>query len=130
MKFSEARQKCKAWAKELKIEIEALSLASCDRRVPWYAKLWLIIVLGYALSPIDLIPDVIPVIGYLDDLLLLPIGLAIAIYLVPKEVMADCRRKAQLHSPTKRPKNWIAAVIIMTIWMGLGLAIAVVLIAN
>ena len=109
---------------ELAIEIDALYLASGDRRVPWYAKLWLMIVIGYTLSPIDLIPDFIPIIGYLDDLLLLPIGLAIAIRLVPPAVMADCRQQAKTQSLTKKPKNWVAGSLIIAVWMVLGLAIA------
>ena len=84
----------KRWARQLKREIEALMLAARDPRTPWYAK-WLVAgVVAYALSPIDLIPDFIPVLGQLDDLILVPLGIAIAIRLIPTEVLAECRAKA------------------------------------
>jgi uncharacterized membrane protein YkvA (DUF1232 family) len=82
----------KARARELKNEIHALLIAYRDPRTPWPARLWLALVVGYALSPIDLIPDFIPVLGYLDDLLLLPLGIALAVRLIPAEVMADARK--------------------------------------
>lgn len=78
----------------LKSEAHALFLAFRDPRTPWYARAWLALVLGYLASPIDLIPDFIPVIGHLDDLLLVPAGLALAVKMIPKEVMEECRKKA------------------------------------
>ena len=84
----------KAHAQALKTEIHALLIASRDPRTPWLAKAWLMLVIGYALSPIDLIPDFIPVLGYLDDIILLPIGVAVAIKLIPAEVMEETRKKA------------------------------------
>ena len=99
-------------ARKLKSSLLALWFAYLDRRTPWYAKLWAGMVVGYAFSPIDLIPDFIPVLGYLDDLILLPIGVLIAVRLIPKEVMMDSREKAQAWIEQKKgkPKNWIAAV--------------------
>ena len=84
----------KARARALKRDTYALYLACRDPRVPWYAKALAAAVVAYALSPIDLIPDFIPVLGYLDDLLLVPLGLALALRLIPAPVMAECRREA------------------------------------
>lgn len=81
-------------AKALKTELRALRIAYGDPRTPWFAKAWLLLVIAYAFSPIDLIPDFIPVLGYLDDLLLLPLGIALAIRLIPAEVLAQARQKA------------------------------------
>ncbi|MDD5167646.1 MAG: DUF1232 domain-containing protein [Syntrophales bacterium] len=77
----------------IKREIGAIRLACLDPRVPWYAKAMAAAVLAYALSPIDLIPDFIPILGYLDDLILVPAGLYIVLKLIPKEIMADCRKQ-------------------------------------
>ncbi|MGY3534106.1 uncharacterized membrane protein YkvA (DUF1232 family) [Bradyrhizobium sp. USDA 4452] len=84
----------KGWARNLKRDSVALYLAARDPRVPWYAKALAVAIAAYALSPIDLIPDFIPVIGYLDDLMLLPLGIWLAISLVPDEVMTECRANA------------------------------------
>jgi uncharacterized membrane protein YkvA (DUF1232 family) len=84
----------KQLAHSLKIEIQTLSLAYRDARTPWLARFIMVLVIGYALSPIDLIPDFIPVLGYLDDLILLPLGVALALKLIPPEVLADCRQPA------------------------------------
>jgi len=70
---------------------------------------------AYALSPIDLIPDFIPVLGYLDDLILVPLGIALAVKMIPEPVLADCHARAQIAS--ERPTNWVAAAIIITIWL-------------
>src|SRR5918998_6471079 len=82
-------------ARQLKRELYALYLAYKDPRVPWYARLFAACVVGYAFSPIDLIPDPIPVLGYLDDLLLVPLGIALAVRLIPPQVLADCRARAE-----------------------------------
>lgn len=81
-------------AQALKVELQALLIAYRDPRTPWIARAWSVCVLAYAFSPIDLIPDFIPILGYLDDLLLLPLGIALAIKLVPRQVMDDARKKA------------------------------------
>lgn len=104
-------------AKLLKIEIYALYLAYRDPRTPWYAKLAAICVAGYAFSPIDLIPDPIPVLGYLDDLIILPLGIILALKLVPGEVMADCRAQAQEADAEGKPVSWVAAVVIVLLWI-------------
>src|SRR5258708_39202349 len=84
----------KNWARVVKRDVHALYLASRDPRVPWYAKGLAVVVAGYALSPIDLIPDFIPVVGYLDDVILVPLGIMLVIRLVPPEIMAEHRALA------------------------------------
>jgi uncharacterized membrane protein YkvA (DUF1232 family) len=105
-------------ARRLKTDIYALYLAYRDPRVPWYARLFIICVVAYAFSPLDLIPDFVPILGYLDDLLLLPLGIALAIRLIPPDVLAECRARAI--SQRKKPTNWVAAAVIMLIWVGCG----------
>jgi uncharacterized membrane protein YkvA (DUF1232 family) len=104
----------------LKRETYALTLAYRHPDVPWYAKLFAACVVAYAFSPIDLIPDFIPVLGYLDDLLLVPLGITLALKMIPPPVMAACRDQAR--AVEGRPVNWIAAVIIVAIWVGLAAA--------
>jgi len=104
-------------ARQLKVEVYALYLAYSDPRVPWYARLWAALVVGYAFSPIDLIPDPIPVLGYLDDLILIPLGVALALRLIPAAVMAECRARSSEALVQGRPVNWAAAFIIVLIWI-------------
>jgi uncharacterized membrane protein YkvA (DUF1232 family) len=108
------------WARRLKIEIYALYLAYRDPRVPWYARVFAALVVGYAFSPIDLIPDVIPVLGYLDDLLVVPLGIALAIRMIPSPVLAECREEAR--NAKDRPDNKVAAVVVVAIWMALAVS--------
>ena len=103
------------WAHALKRESLALYYAARDPRTPWYAKVVAGAVVAYALSPIDLIPDFIPVLGYLDDLLLLPLGIWLALGLVPAPVLADARRRAE--ATLERPRSRTAAVVIVAIWV-------------
>ncbi|MDH2382347.1 YkvA family protein [Bradyrhizobium sp. CER78] len=111
----------KAWARNLKRDSVALYLASRDPRVPWYAKAVAIAVAAYALSPIDLIPDFIPVLGYLDDLILLPLGIWLAIALVPDEVMAECRAEAS--AVLQRPISRAGMIAIIVLWIAGALAL-------
>ena len=90
-----AIERLKRWAGGVKAEVYALYLAYRDPRVPWYARLVALCVVAYAFSPVDLIPDPIPVLGYLDDLILVPLGIALAIKLIPAPVLAEHRRKAR-----------------------------------
>src|SRR3954466_8261439 len=83
------------WARALKVETLALYLVARDPRVPWYARLFVAGIVAYALSPIDLIPDFIPVLGYLDDLIIVPLGLKLALRMVPPEVLEECRARAR-----------------------------------
>ena len=109
----------KTKVKNLKKEIGALYLACRRNDVPWYAKLIIILIVGYALSPIDLIPDFIPILGYLDDLILVPIGVAFAIRLIPKDIMNECRQQSEDIFKEGKPKNWVAGIIIIFIWIGI-----------
>ena len=90
-------------------------LVARDPRVPWYVKVLAMAVAGYALSPIDLIPDFIPVIGYLDDLVIVPLGLLLVVRLVPADIMAEHRAAAAL--ATERPLSRVAATVIIAIWL-------------
>lgn len=103
------------WATLVKRDVFAVYLASRDPRVPWYAKLVAALVAAYAFSPVDLIPDFIPVIGFLDDLILLPIGIMLVIHLVGPELMVEFRAAAEKHAGL--PKNWVMAVVIIILWM-------------
>src|SRR5512135_1608672 len=106
-------EKWKARARELKILVYALYLAYRDPRVPWYARIFGALVVGYAFSPIDLIPDPIPVLGYLDDLVIVPLGVWLALKMIPAPVMAECRARADEIIAQGKPVNRVAAVIIV-----------------
>jgi uncharacterized membrane protein YkvA (DUF1232 family) len=106
----------KGWARALKREVYALYLAYRDPRVPWYARLVAGCVVAYAFSPVDLIPDPIPVLGYLDDLVLVPLGVALAIRLIPAGVLTDCRAEAGRVMAAGKPVNWVAAGAIVAVW--------------
>ncbi|MGE5334697.1 MAG: YkvA family protein [Nitrososphaerota archaeon] len=115
-------------ARRLKVEVYALYLAYRDPRVPWYARLFAAAVVGYAFSPIDLIPDIIPVLGYLDDLVLVPLGIVLALKMIPADVMVECRERAKEALREGRPTNWVVAGVIFGIWLLLAvLALALVL---
>jgi uncharacterized membrane protein YkvA (DUF1232 family) len=109
-------------ARALKQETYAVYLACRDPRVPWYGRLLAVCIVGYAFSPIDLIPDFVPVLGYLDDLILIPLGIALLLKVIPSEVIAECREKAAVAMAGGKPKNWIAAGIIVAIWVLLAAA--------
>jgi uncharacterized membrane protein YkvA (DUF1232 family) len=99
-------EKWKQWARTIKRDAHALYLAARDPRVPWYAKALAIAVAGYALSPIDLIPDFVPVLGYVDDLIIVPLGIALVIRLIPPEIMAQ-----------QRPISRAAGIAVMAVWI-------------
>ena len=117
-------ERWRRWARQIKTEIHALSLAYRDPWVPWYARVFAACVVGYAFSPLDLIPDPIPVLGYLDDLVLLPLGVVVALKLIPAPVMAECRQRARDAAREGRPTSWLVAGVIVAIWLVLaGLAV-------
>ena len=116
-------------ADALKQETFALYLAARHRDTPWYAKLLVAGIVAYALSPIDLIPDFIPVLGYLDDLILVPLGIFLVLKMIPEEVMVDSRAEAAIVMSGGRPTNWAAAGVIVTIWLLLA-ALAIVFLAR
>ena len=109
----------RTWAAAIKRETLVVWFACRDPRTPWYAKGLAILVVAYALSPIDLIPDFIPVLGLLDELLLLPAALWLVLRLVPAPVLADARAKEVAWSEARRqrPRNWIAAGVIVLLWV-------------
>lgn len=114
------RRKVHRWkirAAALQDDVYALYLAYRHAGVPWYAKAWALIVAAYAFSPIDLVPDFIPVLGYLDDLLLVPLGVAVAIRLIPPAVLEECRAEARRARAAGRPANWLAGIIILLLWL-------------
>jgi uncharacterized membrane protein YkvA (DUF1232 family) len=110
----------KNWAQTLRREVHAIYLAARDPRVPWYAKALAMAVAGYALSPIDLIPDFIPVLGYLDDLIIVPLGVWATISLIPADVLAEYRAIA---STAERPVSKLAAIAIVVVWILTGAAL-------
>ncbi len=107
-------------ARQLRTEVHALVLALRHPRTPWHAKLLAAAVVAYAASPIDLIPDFIPVLGLLDDLILVPLGIALVIRLVPPDVYAECRARAS--SGEALPGGRGAAVVIVTLWVALAVS--------
>jgi uncharacterized membrane protein YkvA (DUF1232 family) len=111
------RERVQHIAAQLRINLTTLYYASRHPRTPWYAKLLALLVMAYALSPIDLIPDFIPVIGYLDDLLIIPAGFALAVALIPREVMAEARQKALQGGAMGSIPTWLSIGIIIVVWM-------------
>jgi uncharacterized membrane protein YkvA (DUF1232 family) len=120
-------ERWKQRARHLKREVYALYLACKDPRVPWYARVLALCVVGYAFSPIDLIPDFIPILGYVDDLILIPLGVAVVIKLIPPPVLSESRDKAQAVLSQGKPTNWVAAGVIVLIWLLLAAASVLVL---
>lgn len=111
--FSSWREK----VRNIKRQTYAVYLACRDPRTPWYAKSLGILIVGYAFSPVDLIPDFIPILGYLDDLILIPLGIKLVIGMIPREVMAEYREKADAALDKSNPANWVAAAVIIMIWI-------------
>ncbi len=116
-------ERLRAWAKTIKRDIVALYLATRDPRTPWYAKAVAVGVVAYALSPIDLIPDFISVLGYLDDLILVPLGILLVVRLIPPELMAEFRHRAA-NEEARLPIRWIGAAIIISLWLSIAVAVA------
>jgi uncharacterized membrane protein YkvA (DUF1232 family) len=118
-----ALHQLKCWARALKLDVIALWLAARDDRTPPFAKIVAASVAALALSPIDLIPDFIPILGYLDDLIIVPLGIALAIRLIPPALMADFRSRAALI--VQRPESGIVMTLIIMLWLCLSLPIAI-----
>jgi len=110
-------EKIKVKARDLKKETYVLYLVYKDSRVSWWKRMFLGIVIGYALSPIDLVPDFIPVLGYLDDLILVPAGIYIAIKLIPGEIIEDCRKRAMEENKIGLPSGKKTTLVIITVWI-------------
>jgi len=120
--LSRARQ----WARTIKRDVHALWLAARDSRTPWYAKVLALAVAAYALSPIDLIPDFIPVIGYLDDLVVVPLGVLLVVHLIPPELMDEFRASATV--AMSRPVSRVAAGVFVAIWIACAATVTYLLI--
>jgi uncharacterized membrane protein YkvA (DUF1232 family) len=125
---SRAIHNWKQCARQLRTEVYAIYLAYRDPRVPWYARVFAAVIVAYAFSPLDIVPDFIPVLGYLDDLVLIPIGIALALKMMPPGVLDECREKAQEVMRQGKPMNKIAAGVIIALWLllaALGILLAV-----
>jgi uncharacterized membrane protein YkvA (DUF1232 family) len=107
----------KAWARQLKRKVFVLYFACKDASTPWYAKVFAICVVAYAFSPIDLIPDFIPLLGYLDDVILIPLGVAFALSMIPKSIIQECTVKAEERMKKGKPKNWLVGSLIILVWI-------------
>jgi uncharacterized membrane protein YkvA (DUF1232 family) len=116
-------ERLRARARDLEAWTYALYGAYRDPRVPWYARVFALCVVAYAFSPIDLIPDFVPVLGYLDDLLLIPLGIALAIRMIPAGVLAEHRERGRTVVTEGKRVNRLAAGVIVFIWITLGLAL-------
>lgn len=114
---SKLLEKLKTSTKKLKQNLYVLYWAYKDARVPWHAKLFAICVVAYAFSPIDLIPDFIPILGYLDDLIIVPLGITIALKLIPQNILDEYRVKAEEMRSQGKPKNWITGTLFIIIWI-------------
>ncbi len=108
--------KLKERAKQLQTDIPAVFLALKDKKTPWYAKVFAALTVAYALSPVDLIPDFIPVVGYLDDLVILPLLVALTVKCIPKDVFASYRTQAAEMWADGKPKKWYYALPIILVW--------------
>ena len=103
--------------KQLKNDVPAVFLALKDKKTPLYAKLFAVLTVAYALSPIDFIPDFIPILGYLDDLIILPLLVALTTKFIPKEVFVEYRKQAQDMWQDGKPKKWYYALPIIFVWL-------------
>jgi uncharacterized membrane protein YkvA (DUF1232 family) len=108
-------EQAKQWARLVKRDVHAIYLAGRDPRVPWYAKALALCIAGYALSPIDLIPDFVPVLGYLDDVIIVPLGVLMVVKLIPREIMAEHRTSAA--RALDRPISRTAAIMVVLGWL-------------
>ena len=113
--MAERMERLKTLARALKRDVIAVWIAARSARTPWIARLLAVGVAAYALSPIDLVPDFIPVIGYLDDLILVPMGIALVVRLIPSQLMAEFRDEASL--PSDRPSSRVAAALVVLVWI-------------
>ena len=114
-------QRLEQWAREIKLDVVAIGIAARDPRVPWYVKLLAAAIAAYALSPIDLIPDFVPVLGYVDDLIIVPAGILLTVRLMPPGLMEEFRAEAAVRA--RRPTSRVGATFVVAVWVG---ALAVV----
>ena len=119
----------KRWARQLSAQTYALYLAYRHPKTPWYAKVFAALIVGYVFSPIDPIPDFIPGVGLLDEMVVVPIGVLIAAKMIPREVFEECQEKAREVAEGKKPVSRVAAVVVVAVWL-LCVALAVFLAAR
>ncbi|MEW6180648.1 MAG: YkvA family protein [Chloroflexota bacterium] len=112
-------ERLKSRARLLKRDAYALYIAARDPRVPWYAKVFLGVVVAHTFSPIDLIPDFVPVLGYLDDLIITPLGIALALKMIPAEVMTEARRQSEEMMRQGKPISRVGAVLVIVVWLAI-----------
>lgn len=117
-----ALKRLRQWARTVKRDVRILYLAARDPRVPWYAKVVAACVVAYAFSPIDLIPDFIPVLGYLDDVIIVPLGIVLAIRLIPPSLLEEHRHTA-IERSQQRPTSYVRAAMILILWFVAGVAL-------
>jgi len=110
-------EKLKSRARVLKRDAYALTIAARDPRVPWYAKVFLGLVIAHTFSPIDLIPDFVPVLGYLDDLIITPLGIALALKMIPPAVMEEARRQSEELLQQGKPVSRAGAILVIGLWL-------------
>ncbi len=110
-------ERLKNWAAKLKHNLVALYLVYKDKRLSWWIRIFTLCVVGYAFSPIDLIPDFIPILGYLDDLILVPIGIYFALKMIPKDIFQESLEKAKSMDRGDVPRNWVAGLFVITVWV-------------
>lgn len=111
------KQRLRQWARKLKNEVIAIYFVMKHPETPLYAKIFTAIIVGYALSPIDLIPDFIPILGYVDEAILLPLAIALVIKMIPAHILSACREEATTNPPATKPKIWVAAYVIVMLWL-------------
>ena len=118
--FSLLTKRIKAWAKSLKRDVMTLWFVLKHPHTPWYARALAALLTAYALSPIDLIPDFIPVLGYLDDLIIVPAGIWLLLKIIPAQVLIECRNQADewFRQDQQKPRSWMGLLIILGLWVG------------
>jgi uncharacterized membrane protein YkvA (DUF1232 family) len=116
--------KLKQLARKLKSNLIVLYLSYRDQRVSWFAKIFTIFVVAYAFSPIDLIPDFIPILGYLDDLIIVPLGIYLALKMIPQTVLNDYKVQAEERMNQRKPRNWFTGTLFIVIWLSLAIWIS------
>jgi len=120
-------EKLKSYARQLKQNLFVLYLSYKDKRTPWYAKAVTICVVAYAFSPIDLIPDFIPIVGYLDDLIIVPLGISLALKLIPTNIIDHHQVQAEELRKKGKPKNWFVGFLFILTWIALAVLLGKVL---
>lgn len=119
MTFKNLWTKIKEWTARIKLDLKTVYIALFKKETPLIAKGFALLAVGYALSPFDIIPDFIPILGYLDDLLILPVLIAVTIRLIPAKTLKTCRREALSLWPDGKPKKWYFGIPIILIWLGI-----------